>query len=338
MGLILTYECVIQKNVQCGGKFKAIIKKHEQDLIKCCQSLSNLLPETKSYIFPRYARVNQVKISIEDAISHFQKLDFQFVDYNIKLEKNQFCIDKDLNDLLLFHPETNLTKDDLYKRDAIILQDKSSCLPAHALNAPEGAVVIDACSAPGNKTSHLVSLCKGKVRVIAVEKDPKRAEILKKRMSDMGMAEQVVVLNKDFLSLKLSDHPLLQDVEYALCDPSCSGSGIVNQLERRLDNHIDETRLRNLSEFQYKIVSHAMNVLPNLRDLVYSTCSIHAEENEQVVQRILDDNPDFHLQNITKWERRGIVAYQCAGMVRRVDPDLDFTNGFFVSLFSKKNS
>ena len=75
--------------------------------------------------------------------------------------------DEHVSDLLLFHPSTSFEDDEAYKKGQIILQDKASCFPAVILDPPgkDNSYVIDATSAPGNKTTLLSALMKGKGKV-----------------------------------------------------------------------------------------------------------------------------------------------------------------------------
>ena len=122
-------------------------------------------------------------------------------------------------------------------------------------------------------------------------------------------------------------------------DPSCSGSGIIKEHEnisKRSDAEQTD-RLVTLSNFQKMIVRHALK-FPNLKRLVYSTCSIHEEENEQVVQEILEKEPDFELvpNPLPTWHRRGFDKYSFGKDLIRADPVEDGMHGFFVALFQRK--
>ncbi|KAJ1426417.1 S-adenosyl-L-methionine-dependent methyltransferase [Ochromonadaceae sp. CCMP2298] len=181
-----------------------------------------------------------------------------------------------------------------------------------------GGDIIDACAAPGNKTSHIAALIaltkdantknpkskgskdkaggdmdKNPSRVFAFEKNPRRAALLRQRMELMG-AHNVVVVNEDFLLADVHN-PLFANVTAILLDPSCSGSGVVRSLERALEQDSAESlglptdtakRLNKLQAFQLQAVHKAM-CFPHVSNVVYSTCSIHLEENEHVVARVL---------------------------------------------------
>src|SRR5689334_4434513 len=93
-------------------------------------------------------------------------------------------------------------------------------------------------------------------------------------------------INGDFLNVTLP----FDKIDYILLDPSCSGSGIRN---RNDDTEIiDEKRLERLASLQIRMVTYALKNFPNVKRVTYSTCSIHSQENEQVVETILDQFAD----------------------------------------------
>jgi putative methyltransferase len=132
-------------------------------------------------------------------------------------------------------------------------------------------------------------------------------------------------------------------------DPSCSGSGIVNRLDHLLgaeteDDAFQEDRLDKLATFQLMMIKHAMR-FPNVKKIVYSTCSTHATENERVVRNALNSEEaqvgKFKLapQNevLPTWPRRGYPEEMdspgdALSLIRCL-PGEDSTNGFFVSCF-----
>jgi putative methyltransferase len=93
-------------------------------------------------------------------------------------------------------------------------------------------------------------------------------------------------LNGDFLKVIIP----FDEIDYILLDPSCSGSGIRN---RNDDTEvIDEQRLERLTSLQIRMVTYALTNFPKVKRVTYSTCSIHRQENEQVVETILDQFGD----------------------------------------------
>lgn len=95
-------------------------------------------------------------------------------------------MDKHLYDMLVFHQKTDFHAHPLYTSGNIILQDKASCFPAHVCNPPKDVHAIDACAAPGNKTSHLSALMKNTGKIWAFDLDNRRLELLKKLTKKAG--------------------------------------------------------------------------------------------------------------------------------------------------------
>lgn len=167
------------------------------------------------------------------------------------------------------------------------------------------------------------------------------------------------IKNADFLKINVNDKKY-EKVEFVIVDPPCSGSGIAKRGE-----FFDEfekpnpKRIRSLANlqvnfffelielicFQSVILKHALK-LPNIKCLVYSTCSIYPEENEGVILDILNDpeiSEYYQLRDpLPGWKHRGVESSeefsQFAYLCLRADPKTDLTNGFFVALFERKNS
>lgn len=216
----------------------------------------------------------------------------------------------------------------------VIVQDKASCMPPVILAPSPSDVVIDACAAPGNKTSLLCALMQNASTIYAFEKDPSRHRTLNAMLLKAG-CKNVKTHCKDFLAVSPSDYP---DVTLIQVDPSCSGSGMQLDLERSVSAPNDSLeRLTKLSNFQLMILRHAMR-FPSCRRVVYSTCSLYEIENEKVVERALAESPDWQAVRsvLPQWTRRGIPGYAFSQDVIRADPEKDRTHGFFVALLERK--
>lgn len=117
------------------------------------------------------------------------------------LPPGTFAIDPHLHDLIVFAPKTDLHDNPHYKDGELILQDKASCFPAHALQPPHGAHCIDACAAPGNKTSHLAAFMRNTGKVYAFDISEKRLNLLK-RLHALAGVECVVPTLGSFLEAR----------------------------------------------------------------------------------------------------------------------------------------
>ncbi|KAJ7347654.1 Putative 28S rRNA (cytosine-C(5))-methyltransferase [Desmophyllum pertusum] len=97
--------------------------------------------------------------------------------------------------------------------------------------------------------------------------------------------------------------------------------------------------LNQLAKFQLSVLNHALS-FPFVKRVVYSTCSVHQQENEDVVEAALKANGDrYTLEHaLPPWTHRGMAVFPGAEKCIRASPDQDYTNGFFVALFVKKDS
>lgn len=197
-------------------------------------------PADGQWPHPRWVRVNTLKTTLEDQV-RTSFVDFECVPSLTEVLLAQprskvLHLDEHIPDLIALPADTELVTTAAYRNGLIILQDKASCFPAALLEPdPEHGDYLDACAAPGNKTTHLAALlhsrCKDarKARVWACERDETRADILTKMISRAGCQDSVTVkAGQDFLLLDPEKAPW-KDVGSLLLDPSCSGSGMVGR-------------------------------------------------------------------------------------------------------------
>lgn len=294
---------------------------------------------------PRYVRVNTVKKSLDTLLHElsedgwkqlaYDRTDLSsFISVVKNLEEDQFVLDIHVPNLLVFAASTNFTESSAYNRGEIVLQDKASCLPAFLLSPPEGARVIDACAAPGMKTSHLSAIMNNTGNIVAVEMNAARLKTLNIILSELGVSN-VRTMCSDFMKLLPSDYP---DCTHILLDPSCSGSGMWRRPPGEAPP--DSTRLRSLANMQAMLLNHALS-FPAVKRVVYSTCSEFALENEQVVAEALKRNPQWTLARVAPdtWREFG-QAQHISSWKRclRTDKQKDLCCGFFVAVFRRRKA
>jgi len=152
------------------------------------------------------------------------------------------------------------------KSGSIWPQSRGSALAGHAVGAREGERTLDVCAAPGGKATQLAG------EVVAVEKHPGRARELEENVAGLG-ATNVRVVCADALDLPAE----LTDFDRALVDAPCSGLGVLNQ---RPDLR---WRAEPLPELQLALVRAAAERVKPGGTIVYSVCTMNADENEEVV-------------------------------------------------------
>ena len=303
-----------------------------------------LLSPLESKTFPRYLRVNTLKLSVDEA---YAKLAAQYGSDQVK--RNKF-----LDDVLELPPTIRLYDHEMIRGGSLIQQGLSSCMPVHALKPLLRTwTLLDACSAPGNKTTQLAAHLAGTEdpssgalgQIFAFDLDPKRFQRLYKNVKHCGAEKIVRPELRDFLSVDPLKETKFAEVRAILLDPSCSGSGTIHSRGDFLlgntpsawneQTEADKRRIDTLAAFQEKCLRHALK-FPKVERVVYSTCSIHVRENETVVASVLAEAErlGFKLEKaLPDWPRRGFPLFDDCENLVRVNPNKDKTDGFFLALF-----
>lgn len=215
-------------------------------------------------------RVNTLKANVQEVEEILKEKEIEY--QKVKWYKEAFIINnaKEIEEL------------EIYKNGKIYMQSLSSMLPPIVLEPKEKEDILDMASAPGGKTTQLATLTNNKANITACEMNKIRAEKLKYNIEKQG-ATSVYVMEVD--SRRLSDYFSFDQV---LLDSPCSGSGTINSEDINLQKYFTEKLINKCKKTQFELLTKAIKVLKPGKEMVYSTCSILAEENEEILQKILD--------------------------------------------------
>lgn len=180
--------------------------------------------------------------------------------------------------------EKDLQELDIYEKGEIYLQSLSSMLPPIILEPKEGFDILDMAAAPGGKTTQMATLTCNKAHITACEMNKIRAEKLKYNIEKQG-ATSVYVMETD--SRRISDFFSFDQI---LLDSPCSGSGTLNAKDSNIEKYFTKKLIDKCTKTQFELLKKALKVLKPGREMVYSTCSILACENEEIVNKILKNN------------------------------------------------
>jgi 16S rRNA (cytosine967-C5)-methyltransferase len=176
-----------------------------------------------------------------------------------------------------------------YDAGLFSVQDLSAMQAARRLALTPGSLVLDLCAAPGGKSCHLAELMQNQGDVIAVDVAPQRLERIVHNASRLGLtAVQAVLCAEDGHDLPRGPF------DFVLADVPCSNTGVIG---RRLEvpKYLTLSDIQELSRLQLELLHRAADrVRPGGR-VLYSTCSIEAEEDEQIVRKFLGQRPTFRL-------------------------------------------
>lgn len=181
--------------------------------------------------------------------------------------------------------ERDIGSMDIYETGKVYLQSLSSMIPALVLDAKPGEDICDMCAAPGGKTTQIAALTSGKAPICACEMHAPRAEKLEFNLRRQG-AVTVNVMRTD--ARRLDD---FFSFDRILLDAPCSGSGTLRASDSKLHKRFTPELVKKSNKAQRALIAKALNLLKPGGTLVYSTCSVLASENEDIVRKALDSAP-----------------------------------------------
>lgn len=183
-----------------------------------------------------------------------------------------------------------------FKEGLLYLQDESAMKVAAALEPKSGERVLDLCSAPGGKATHVAELTANGAEIVAVDHDERRAARILENCERLGI-RGVTTRTLNLLHEKEA-HDLPEELQKpfdgVIVDAPCSNTGV---LARRPEVRwrVSMEAIQNLAEQGGKLLTRALAMTGPGGRLIYSTCSLEPEENSELVQRVLATNPKAHL-------------------------------------------
>ncbi|HWJ02043.1 MAG TPA: 16S rRNA (cytosine(967)-C(5))-methyltransferase RsmB [Verrucomicrobiae bacterium] len=175
-----------------------------------------------------------------------------------------------------------------FQQGLCTVQDESSMLVAHVLGARPGETVVDTCSAPGGKTTHIAQLMGNQGIVKAFEIHPHKLQLVEGACRRLGL-DCVQVIQGDAREL---GSLLAERADRVLVDAPCSGLGVLRRKpDARWKKHQED--IGELKKLQLQILKEAANLVKPGGTLVYSTCTIEPEENFEVIKEFRKAYPDF---------------------------------------------
>lgn len=257
----------------------------------------------------------------------------------LKITKEDFI--KKLDTLDITYKETPFTDCGLYlfgateeKRKSLsglfTVQDQSSQLAALALAPKNGDFVLDLCSAPGGKTTHIAELMENRGEILASDIYESRLKSVDFLAHNLG----IDIIKTRSHDATVVDEALIGKADKILADVPCSGLGIIR---RKPDIKYKEniTDFSELNEIQSKILETAYRYLKPGGVMVYSTCTVNRSENTQQIEKFIKNHPDMSLDKIKSEHITGDIKAMCDTGYIEIFPDIHNSDGFFVCRLKK---
>jgi len=237
---------------------------------------------------PLTIRINKIKIQPAEFISLLEKEGFEytpstFLDYYVQLKG-----------------ASGMGQLDLFRKGYFSIQDESAGLVGKLLDPQPYERIIDLCAAPGGKSMHVAELMNNTGEVIAVEKYPSRSDLIKNASDRLGLTNvKIVTEDANHFDSAIADRVLV--------DVPCTGLGV---LRKKPDIKLkrDVSDIPKLTEVQYSLLEKAASLTKPGGILVYSTCTIEPDENEAIVQRFLENNKNYSLDDPSPFLSKAFIT------------------------------
>lgn len=265
------------------------------------------------------ARVNLTRISREECIALLEDEGFQ-------IEKSP-VIPEAIRSL-----KGNLASSQAFSYGLLTIQDESSMLAAYAVGPELNNSVLDACAAPGGKSTHIAEKMNNTGEVISVDLHQHKVKLINENARRLGLAN---------IKTNISDSRLLQEkfkdesFNRILLDAPCSGLGV---MRRKPDMKYTKTEkdIERLSNIQQDLLTSVAPLLKKGGILVYSTCTVDQQENEQTVKTFLENNSDFEGDFSFKNRMPEAVQPLITGFDLQIFPQDFGSDGFYIATLRKK--
>jgi 16S rRNA (cytosine967-C5)-methyltransferase len=216
------------------------------------------------------------------------------------------------------------------KEGLYIIQDEASQLVTSILDPKPGERILDACAAPGGKTTHMAQKMEDRGEIYALDLSKGKLDLIEEMCQRLGIKIVRTIKTNAAQPLPI---PKGMRFDRILADVPCSGFGTLRK-NPDLKWRRGEKDIKRLSELQFSILSNLSVYVKEGGVLIYSTCTVFHEENENVVEKFLEEHPEFELDRIDK-----VLPEKCHPFIQnryfKTFPPEDEMDGFFVARLIK---
>lgn len=263
-------------------------------------------------------RTNALKISRDELLEKLRK-------------KGLVCSETEFaRDGIVITNPVNITETDEFREGLFQIQDESSMLVAQIMDPKEDSLVIDVCSAPGGKTTHIAEKMKNRGKIIARDIYPHKLKLIEENSLRLGID---IIETQKWHALVL-DESLIKKADYCLVDAPCSGMGLIR---RKPDIKWTKTDydLKQIESLQEEILKISSNYVKSGGILVYSTCTIEKNENINLIEKFLKENQEFSLVDFSELVDNSEKLLTHTGYLE-LFPNVHDTDGFFIAKMKRR--
>ena len=192
------------------------------------------------------------------------------------------------------------------------------------LSPQKGERVLDLCAAPGGKTTHLAQLMQNEGEVVACDIHPHKIELISQNAKRMSFD----IINPQLLDATKPNDEFKNSFDKVLADVPCTGYGII---KRKPDIKWKEEKTEEILAISKEILTNAAEYVRIGGEIVFSTCTINKEENEERLKEFLNDHKNFEIVDITEYLPEELRRGTCKDGYVTFYPNVDSIDGFFIA-------
>lgn len=224
----------------------------------------------------------------------------------------------------------DVTKLPGYAEGLFTVQDEGAMVVTHLVAPQPGELIVDACAAPGGKTTHLAEQARDEAEIVAIDVHPSRLKLVEANAIRLKL-RSITTLLGDWTQLA---EQFANKADKVLLDVPCSGTGT---LRRKVDArwHKRPEHITELADLQRRLLDAAAQAVRPGGAVVYATCSLEPEEDEQVVKSFLERHPEFVVDDPRPYLPVAIPQSITADHFLRLFPHKHGTDGVFAARLRK---
>ncbi|RLG89259.1 MAG: Fmu (Sun) domain-containing protein [Thermoprotei archaeon] len=289
------------------SKIKEIVRSDEE-MRKLLQAFNTKLPLS--------IRINILKTNVNEVFKELER------------EGKKPRISLRVPTIIKFEGPYDFDNSKLFREGKIIIQEEAAAVASLILGPKPGETIIDMCAAPGGKSEHMAELMKNKGKIYAFDIDKLRIKRMKQLLRRSGISivkiyEEDVNKAPKILGEEIADRVML--------DAPCTASGTLMK-NPELRWRLRPGDIEEITKLQYKLLETAIKLVRPGGVILYCTCSIFPEENEDLIRKILKKHNELRLVPIKDPYLEGFLPG-----TMRAWPHKHETIGFFYALLKKKD-
>lgn len=313
-------------SIDVKGKVKYISIKysHPEDLVK------RWVDEFGIEFTEKLCEANNTTPSLNIRVNTL-KTDKNSLIASLKTKGIETLEGKYAQDALIVKNPFAITETKEFKEGLFTIQDESSMLVADVIDPKKDSNVLDVCSAPGGKSTHIAQKMNNKGYILSRDIYPHKIRLIEENINRLG----IDIIEAEVYDALDRDETLIEKFDYCLLDAPCSGLGLIRRKPEIKLNRKEED-IDSLSDLQYDIIDQVKDYLKVGGFLIYSTCTIEPKENIGIIKKFIKENPEFKLVSIEDEIKSSEDFTNLKDGYIEMFPHIHGTDGFFIAKMVKE--